>query len=279
MLAFITSLRHPRNSADYSRVEHLLRRTLRSVCRQDHDEFAVVVACNEIPAGRFDPRVEFVRVDFPPPVDTPGPMTGRDAVLRDKGTKLAVALLAAQRHRPDHVMKVDADDFVSRRLAGWSADRPTEAGWYVEHGYVLSDRTGLITAVDGFNERCGTSEILANRAFGLPADLPAPSAGQDELTARLGTFLVRDLLGSHRASVAHSAARGEPLRALPFPGAVYTVGTGENHSGLSRVPRGRPVSGRQVAEFGLEGTGGARAWVHFAGQVGRSVRRRVVRAG
>ncbi len=131
MLVFITSVRHPHNSSDYTRVESLLRSTLASVCAQTVQDFRVVVVCNRRPAGSFPPQVEFVVVDFPPPSVEAGPMTGREAVLLDKGTKLAVALVAAQRHHPDYVMKFDADDFVSRRLVGFLATQEGP-GWFVQ---------------------------------------------------------------------------------------------------------------------------------------------------
>ncbi|GAA4965993.1 glycosyltransferase family A protein [Kineococcus glutinatus] len=265
MLAFITSVRHPRNSSDYGRVEELLRHTLASVCRQTCDDFTVVVACNRVPAGTFDPRVEFVVVDFPPPVTTAGPRTGREAVLRDKGTKMAVALLAAQRHRPDYVMKFDADDFVSRRLAEFTSGG-SGPGWYVDEGFVVSADTLLITGCADFNSRCGTSEIVANRMYDLPTDLPPLDAGQDELSARLGTRLVRDLLGSHRSTVSHFAAAGSPLQPVPFPAAVYAIATGENHSGRTWMDRGRPVTRAQAEEFGIAHLRHPRAWVALARQ-------------
>ncbi|WP_432570289.1 glycosyltransferase family A protein [Kineococcus sp. SYSU DK005] len=274
MLAFITSVRHPRNSADYERVEELLRRTLRSVCRQTVDDHVVVVACNRVPAGRFPSNVRFLRVGFPPPVDTAGPVTGREAVLRDKGTKLAAALVAAQEHRPDHVMKVDADDFVSRRIAEFTARHPGAPGWYVDRGYVVSAETGLVAPCPDFDSRCGTSEVVANDSFRLPADLPAPDTDQDELVERLGTVLVRDLLGSHRAGREHFAALGRPLAPLPFAGAAYLLGTGENHSGLRRVRGGRPVPRRLAAEFGMEHLRTPGAWSCFARERVRAARGR-----
>ena len=95
MLAFITSLRHPRNSDDYGRVEALLAQTLASVSRQTAPYRVWVVGNRrprDLPAG-----VTWVPVDFDAPSTLDTPRTGVAAVLRDKGTKLATGLLAASR--------------------------------------------------------------------------------------------------------------------------------------------------------------------------------------
>ena len=37
-------------------------------------------------------------------------------MIWDKGTKMAIALIAAREYGPEYVMPVDADDFVHREL-------------------------------------------------------------------------------------------------------------------------------------------------------------------
>ncbi len=281
MLAFITSLRHPRNSADYGRVELLLRQTLTSLTAQDNRDFRVFVVGNRLPQFELPPAVQFLPVDFPPPTDMPGPQTGREAVLRDKGTKLAVGLLAAAGQQPCHLMFVDADDYVSRRLAGLAAACPQAPGWVINDGYVYSASSQLVKPVDRFNERCGSSLLLRSSLFDLP-DLPLTST-QDELIDGFGEFTIRDLFGSHRAAVAHFADAGNPLTPVPFPGAVYRVDTGENHSGASLAGFGRPVSGHLHREFGLAVSSSdpqalaasARSAARMVGIVGRAVGRRL----
>jgi hypothetical protein len=173
-------------------------------------------------------------------------------------------------------MKFDADDFVSRRIVEHVAgsDGP---GWYVRDGFVVSSATGLITLTHDFVDRCGTSEIIANDVFPLPAEVPGLGASQDELLDRLGPFLVRDLLGSHRHSRNHLAERGTPLSPLPFPGAVYSISTGENHSGRTWMDRGRPVSRAVAEEFGIGHLRNASAWGHWARQDARAALGRVRR--
>ncbi len=64
MLAFITSLRHPQNSSDYTRVERLLKGTLASVTAQTDPGFVVIVVGNERPAFDLPRRTVFVQAEF-----------------------------------------------------------------------------------------------------------------------------------------------------------------------------------------------------------------------
>lgn len=86
MPAFVTSLRHPNNSADYDRVEVLLQDTLASITRQTCDDYVIIIVGNRKPS-----------FDLP-------------------GTKVGVGLVAAREFDPEYVMQVYADDFVHRGL-------------------------------------------------------------------------------------------------------------------------------------------------------------------
>ncbi|MRX43687.1 glycosyltransferase family 2 protein [Agromyces kandeliae] len=251
MLAFITSLRHPRNSADYAGVEQLLMDSLRSVLRQEHDAFSVWVVGNRRPERLPDP-VNWVGVDFPPPSDVRGPITGRDAVLLDKGTKLAVGLLAARATAPDHVMLFDADDMVSNRLASLSAADPGADGWRIVDGWRWSNERRAIRRQAEFHRHCGTAFIVRPELYSLPEGV-GPDAGQDELRDAFGERLFRHI-GSHRHLSQDLAAAGRPLEPIGFPAALYRVGTGENHSGVSLGGFGRPIGRGVAAEFGVPPT-------------------------
>jgi hypothetical protein len=250
MLAFITSLRHPRNSADYARVEALLAETLASVSRQTAP-YSVWVVGNRRPT-RLAPGVHWVQVDFDAPSTLGGPRTGVAAVLRDKGSKLAAGLLAARESSPDHVMFLDADDLVSRRLAQLSAEQPGAPGWRIEHGYRWSADRGAIRRQPDFHRHCGSGCVVRTDLYDLPRDLDA-GASQAQLEDRLGDRLQR-WFGSHLNLADDLAAAGHPLAPVPFAGALYRVGTGENHSGVSLGGLGRPVSKRLAAEFGIAAT-------------------------
>jgi len=249
MLAFITSLRHPLNSADYGRVEQLLADTLASVTAQTSDDFHVFVVGNKRPDFDLGPRVTFVPVDFPPPVNTPGPRTARAPFVWDKGTKIGVGLIAARAVAPDHVMIFDADDFVSRDLAEFASARRGEPGWVVEEGYIFSRARQAYRVQERFNQTCGTCHIVAWDAYAVPAALTV-EATQDEVAAGFGERL-NEVLGAHHGARAWFAAQGFPLAALPFRGAVYHVDTGENHSGKALTGLVFPLGRRFAAEFGV----------------------------
>jgi hypothetical protein len=271
VLVFVGALMHPDFSADYGRVEDLLERTLASVCAQRDGAFRVTVVGNRAPRFALPVETEFVEVDFPAPRRGRGwsPETGFD-----KGTKVAVGVLAAMRHAPDHVMVFDADDFVSDRLAAFTNSDPDANGWYLTNGYAYSDAQRIIRRIDGFHGVCGTSIIVKPHLYGVP-DLGV-TASQAELEAGFGSFTIRELLGNHRETVAHLAAAGTPLRPLPFQGAVYTLATGQNWSARAMDNFALPVPRRLAREFGLPvSSTDPRAAAHSAHSFARAVRRRL----
>lgn len=251
MLAFVTSLRHPRNSGDYHRVEQLLDDTLRSLLRQDHDDFGIWVVGNREPA-RLPAGVHYVGVDFPPPSTKTSPRTGRAAVLLDKGTKLVIGLLAARSAGASHVMFVDADDFVSRRLSGLVAGDPRANGWYVERGWRYNAERSAVRPQRRFHTRCGTAHIVRTDLFGEFADMDVRST-QAQLQETLGNRLER-VFGSHLHIADDLARAGTPLQPIPFPAALYRLGTGENHSWNGMGGFGRPITQAIAEEFGVEPT-------------------------
>jgi len=239
MLAFITSLRHPQNSADYGRVEELLRETLDSVTQQTSDDFVVIVVGNKRPDFALPDRVHFVPVDFAPPAPPTGPRTERAPFVWDKGTKIGVGLLAAREFAPDYVMIFDADDFVHADLAAYVARRPGHPGWVVERGWMYSRLRNAYRPQNEFNRTCGTCYILPMDAYGVPADIDV-TASQEQVAAGFGERL-EAMLGAHRHAVAWHAERGRILAPLPMRAAVYHVDTGENHSGKAMRGLARPL--------------------------------------
>lgn len=249
MLAFVTSLRHPHNSDDYGLVEELLADTLGSVAAQTVDDFVVIVVGNQRPRFPLPPRVEFVQVDFPPPSAHHGPRTPLPGFVRDKGTKIGVGLAAARAHAPDRVMIFDADDFVHRDLARFAAHNPGPGAWVVENGYMLSRARNAYRRQPAFNRTCGTCHIVDWEVYAVPESLGV-EATQDEVEAAFGERLPR-ILGAHREAVEWFSAHDVTVAALPFPGAIYHVDTGENHSGKQMRGLARPVGHALRTTFGL----------------------------
>lgn len=283
MIAFVTSLRHPLNSDDYPRVEALLQDTLRSLTAQDHPDFAVFVVGNKVPEFPMPDKVHFVPVEFPPPTLTRGPGSPRDVFVRDKGTKIGVGLIAAREIEPDHVMIVDADDYVHRGLAGYVAQHPNAPGWAVTKGYVYSRARQTFRHQRKFNRACGTSHVVRFDAYQVPDGLDT-QASQAQVANAYGERL-REVLGAHHDAVSWFARHGFPLARLPFRGAVYQVDTGENHSGSTLRGLSVPVTERFSVTFGVpprddQGEAawralGPRAAVEQVDDLARKIRRRL----
>ena len=248
LLAFITSLRHPLNSSDYGRVELLLHDTLISVRRQEAGDFTVFVVGNQKPS-RLPDDVTFLPVDFPPPSPVAGPHIPRPRVRLDKGAKLAIGLLAAREAGASHAMFFDADDFVSRRLAGLVSGDPQANGWYVERGWRYNAERAAVRPQRRFHTWCGTAHIVRCDLYGDLSGVSLTSSA-DEVHQALGNKLIR-WFGSHVNVVSDLAAAGAPLSPIPFPAALYRIATGENRSWNGMGGLGRPVTRAIAEEFGV----------------------------
>lgn len=250
MLAFVTSLRHPDNASDYDRVEELLRRTLRSIEQQTSDDYVVIVVGNRAPSFELPARTRFVYVDFPAAAEPTKREERWEAVIADKGSKLAVGLLAARAYSPDYVMVTDADDFVHRELVRWVGEQPEGSpGWYVADGWRYSALRGAGERIDDLYRVCGTCYIAPWSAYAVPDELPV-SASQAEVWEAFGER-ARFILGKHRDAEKWFAEHGYPLERLPVPGSVYHVDTGENHSGKRIDGEARMMPRAAAREFGI----------------------------
>ncbi|BBZ41205.1 glycosyltransferase family A protein [Mycobacterium conspicuum] len=248
MLAFITTLRHPHNSADYGHVESLLQDTLASLVQQSSDDYIVIVVGNRRPAFRLPERCVFVEVDFPPPSTRHGPRTGPAAVIWDKGTKTAIGLIAAREFAPDYVMAVDADDFVHRDVAAFVNARPGRDGWWVEQGWMYSRRRNACRLQRKFHHQCGTSLIVRYDAFDVPPDLTISST-QREIFEAFGERFEHIL--EHGWALAWWQNHGLVMEPLPFAAAVYHVGHGENHCDNGLFGFARPYHARLHDDFAI----------------------------
>ena len=198
MLAFITTLRHPQNSADYCRVESLLQDTLASLSQQSCDDYR--------------------------------------------------GLIAARDFGPEYVMAVDADDFVHRDVAAFPRDHLGRAGWVVKRGWIYSRARNAYAPRRSFFRICGTSFIIPFDAYDVPPDLTV-SATQREIAEAVGERLENVL--EHGYAFDWWRKHGRVLEPLPFPGAVYQVDTGENHSGNFLVGPALPYRSHLYRDFAV----------------------------
>ncbi|MGW0158728.1 glycosyltransferase family 2 protein [Mycobacterium sp. NPDC003323] len=253
MLVFITSLRHPANTPNYRRTEGYFRDTLASVGNQSSDDYAIVVVGNERPSFRLPPRVHFVEVDFPPPTEFAGQMNDLAQHLWDKGTKLGIGLSAARSLDPDYTMFFDADDFVHREVAAFVHDHPGCPGWVVRRGFIYSRTRNAYAPRRRLFRICGSSYIVPFSAHEVPADL-STAASQEQVVDAFGIERIDRVIAGHRRALEWWQDYGLNLEPLPFPGVVYHVDTGENHSRSVLAGPALPHSPRLLFDFGVKPT-------------------------
>ena len=245
MLIFVVALQSPKSSKNWSRVSALWERSLRSICAQSCPDFRVFLVCNERPSIAFThPAVTIIEEDFPLPEPT------TLSRMRDKWLKLKRGLIAARDFAPAHVMIMDADDCVSRKLAALAAKWPKARGWSFRKGYLHDEGSPWLFLLRNFDYVCGTSAMVRLE----PADFPRL------LDESIDPYFI--LRHGHGVIDDYFRERGTPLARLPFIGAIYVTDTGENDSGmayrkwrgkkmlLKRLLYGRLLTRRIRAEFG-----------------------------
>jgi hypothetical protein len=221
MLVFVIPLKSQQVSKSWERVCKLFERTLRSVCNQTSPNFRVIVVCNEKPQIEFShPNLTYLEVDFSTPKET-NPVARGDT---DKGRKLLKGLIYAEKFSPSHTMTVDADDCVSKYLAQLCDKYPQENGWYVSRGYKYQEDSSFIYIKrNNFYRMCGTSNILRYDLNFLPQE-PEYNRGYGYYKYYILHARVRDVL----------AEKKMPINPLPFAGAVYIFGYGDNVYGNAK---------------------------------------------
>lgn len=231
MLVFITSIRHPWNCHSFYRVGELARLSLESVCGQLDNRFEVVVVCNRIPPNVFPNKVHFVEVDFPPPSPHKLPDTGLEAIWLDRGTKYAVGIEYARRFSPSHIMFFDVDDFVSNRLSKHVNENDEGESWIMERGLKIRYGGQHAFLVSDFFRYCGTSAIHPISTLSVPKEISIDS-DQEFILKNINQNLLDNVLSGHRlVPWYYENILKTSMRTLPFDGAIWVLGTGENHSG------------------------------------------------
>ena len=212
MLIFVMALKSKQVSHRWEQVERLFENTLRSVCAQTSDKFKVVVVCHEKPDIRFTHKnVIYFSVDFPIPRNF-------EERRSDKRRKHLAGLMYASQFNPTHTMYVDADDYVVRHLAEFVENNSTSPGWFFQEGYVYPNLGNVIYVNrKNFHQWCGTSNIIRHDLRDIPKDTSDSSIDYDRLYVghtAVDTYLLEE--------------KGARICPLPFRGAIYNVGHGEN---------------------------------------------------
>jgi len=234
---------------DWARVCRLFEASLQSAYRQTHDNFRIIVVCHETPTVtvKYDARLEFINVDFPPPA-----RISTKLCMEDKWLKLRHSMIRAGELKPEFVMIMDADDLVSKHLADFTARLHHRNGWMIRTGYRWKFGSRFIQYDSKF--ACGSNAIVSTRLINFPKTV-SDEERDNCIVLRWGHTIIGEKL----------AKAGTPLDQLPFPGVVYVTDHGDNDShfgiahswpGWSRwakeIPRQRWISPRIRDEFSLD---------------------------
>lgn len=220
MLAFIIPLKSAKVSADWEKTSALFERCLKSTCSQSSNQFKTIVVCNELPKVHFHhENIDYVKVNFLPPEKESNPITRADT---DKGRRILKGILHAQKYSPTHVMSVDADDCVSSKLANFVLMNSQDSdSWYFNTGWKYREgEHSIYFKRSGFYTMSGTSNIINNRYIDLP-EKPEFNRGYGYYKFYIDHQKIKDKIQN----------QGFSMKALPFPGAVYVLSTGDNISG------------------------------------------------
>ena len=253
MLVFVTTIRHPMSSFSYDRIGELLDSTLRSVCRQVDKNFHVFVVNNAPPKVNFESdHISYIEVDFPPPSTTRSARIPFEAAMRDKGTKYTIGIIAARELGANHIMCFDADDYLHRDLAGFANAHTDHPGWFSGTGYIHVAGTRRVQFVEsGFEQKNGSTGIVRSDLINVPAHLTVDSSQQLIVDSMGGRYLDK-MLGDHGKWQEYLAPMGHIIEPLPFPGAIWEIGTGENRSGnLFSGRQSKPLTQPILDDFGI----------------------------
>ncbi|WP_125140048.1 glycosyltransferase family 2 protein [Clostridium transplantifaecale] len=219
MIYFVIPLMSKKVAKDWNMVSTLFNRTLWSCYNQTDPDFRIIVACHEIPelTKKYDDRVEFIQVSEK---DAPIPRDQHEKMV-DKGYKTHTLAMRVRELGGGYAMMVDGDDLVSCHFAEFVKKHPGESGFYVKTGYVYFVGDDYMKVLPKFSS--GSACIVNYAVDDLPDSYPEVMRENcdDEWCI---------MRKRHGGVVPACEGLGRPLKPLPFKGAVYVLGSGENHS-------------------------------------------------
>lgn len=242
MLYFTIALRGRASTNQWDKVVADFENTLNSIFGQNSPEFCVYVGCNDIPqlSRNFGNQLHFVEVN------TPRPQGWLDC-CRDRAWK-QLACCAAIKHELGEklsnqgifVFPVDADDFVSNRLAEYVAQHPDANGFKSAKSYKWYKGSKVMEITPYFG---GSMNIMRLKPDELPEELPDISLCFDKATCiqlnekypvRWDDIAVEEKMRK----------LGRPFRKLPFCSTIYVLNTGENIS--TNDPRATGMQDKKI---------------------------------
>jgi len=142
-------------ASDWPMACSCLKRTLRSILANPHDDLRVAVICQDPQPFDFDDhRCLWVQTSLRKPDKSDYWAKGRD-----KGGKIVEGFKIAKSFSPDYISIVDADDLISNNLVSYVRSRPNMDGFVLKTGYQWVDGDSYFARLPQFNQRCATSFV------------------------------------------------------------------------------------------------------------------------
>jgi len=212
MIVFIVPVKSATVSSNWDVFSKLFERTIRSICQQTDSAYKAVAVCHEKPRTDFlHENFEYLEVDFDPPKILDNNKKNHNALREvDKSKKILAAVRYVERYQPSHLMVVDSDDCISKNIAYFvNKANINSIGWYLSKGYIYKEGNffSFLNKIN-FNTLCGSCIIIkSNHISALFKEEPFLYYSHERTEIDLNKKLIQ----------------------LPFPGAVYSIGNGENH--------------------------------------------------
>jgi hypothetical protein len=207
--AFLIPLRNPAIAKNWQVCVDLCFATLRSAAQQTAsvNDFQVIMVCRDFPDVKLGSNVKILRGSFPNPEPT------WEAQHYDKYTKIRFGLDYLSDYAPLYIMKLDADDLVSKRLVSYVLADDNKHGYYVENGYHWISGQNFLKPKSNFHAGCGSSNIQYVRECDFEKNKHSDS---------------NILKLPHNLVVKYYNNINKPLKAIPFHAAIYRKLNGEN---------------------------------------------------
>lgn len=220
LLTFIIPIKHYKNVDDWELFLKTLSQTIGSIMQQTNNLWKCVIVANKgSKLPKLNNHFEIKLVDYPENKYFDISQNNLDlcyeAVREDKGKKVLAGLLHT--HPTPYYMVVDDDDFINSELTNFVANNLGENGWYFDKGYIWYENSSFLVSRKEFHELCGTSHIIKT-------DLLEIDLHKSDLE------YIKKYLGSHKSIKNFLNEKGNPLKELPFYGAIYRVGHVNAHS-------------------------------------------------
>lgn len=203
-----------------------LNQTLKSILNSEDSRLAIVVVGNDHPGNSLpsDHRVHFTTAPFPEGI---GNLRDTATMVKDQVFKMKIGWEYVQQHLPSkYVMRMDADDLLSRKVVGFLA-RENKPGYRVSDGWVWNSGDRLfIEKTERFDLLCGSSNVFRFDVAGNPVDIqkicdPLPEHVKVAIPDLMSTLLTNRF---HAFAGKAMELNGLKIEKIPFQAAVYRVG-------------------------------------------------------